>query len=208
MGSWGEQFSTGDQGDERVTFFKNNRSTCPVCQGKDIKLDSHVAGCRHNGDGYGTEVFTCQSCQWTTSFQYDEQGDSYYYEMDYLYRKEAPKREPSPIRYRKPTDKDIAEWEKMWHYHSPNLLRDTLRTSQFEEAAIEDFIDRKVKEEARAKQTQKPAELSPALITKYRRIAKLLPEADVRYNMEEEGLTKKSIKAFFDMLKKEEREKK
>ena len=36
-----------------------------------------------NGDGYGTEVFTCSSpekCGWSTSFQYDDASDTYYYE--------------------------------------------------------------------------------------------------------------------------------
>lgn len=166
-------------------------------------MECHVAGCRHNGDGYGTEVFTCQTCQWCTSFQYDEQGDSYYYEMDYLYRKPAPPRDPSPIRYRNPTAKDIEDWEKMWPYHSATRLRDTLTTSRFEAQAIDDFIDRKQKEEAKAKQTQKPLALSSTLIEKYRRIAKLLPEDDVKHNMEQEGLSRESIQTFFEMLRKE-----
>jgi hypothetical protein len=33
-----------------------------------------------NGDAYGTTVFRCSACQWTTSFQYDDASDVYYYE--------------------------------------------------------------------------------------------------------------------------------
>jgi predicted RNA-binding Zn-ribbon protein involved in translation (DUF1610 family) len=91
MSSWGEQFSVGDQGDNRATFHSSGMSKCPSCGSTEIKEEKHVAGCRHNGDGYGTEVYTCQKCSWTTSFQYDEAGDSYYYEMNYgKYRQEPP----------------------------------------------------------------------------------------------------------------------
>ena len=74
MGSWGEQFSTGDQGDTRKTFWKSGCRSCPSCHGTKVNSETHCAGCRHNGDGYGTEVYTCADCQWTTSFQYDEAG--------------------------------------------------------------------------------------------------------------------------------------
>eukprot|EP01039_Chlorochromonas_danica_P007696 gene7696-8503_t len=82
MSSWGEQFRVGDQSEERrKKFFEKGRACCPLCSSSSISSTVHVAGCRHNGDGYGTEVFLCQHCSWTTSFYYDEAGESYYYEM-------------------------------------------------------------------------------------------------------------------------------
>lgn len=86
MGSWGSQFTTGDQtSGNRETFWKNNYNKCPSCNKSNIKEDKEVAGCRHNGDGYGTCVFTCQDCNWVTSFQYDEadNGSPYFYETRY-----------------------------------------------------------------------------------------------------------------------------
>ncbi|RYH13015.1 hypothetical protein EON65_36690 [archaeon] len=78
----GDQFSTGDQGDDRIMFFKSGRNTCPRCKVRSITMENHCAGCRHDGNAYGTEVFTCTKCNWATSFQYDEGGDGpYYYEM-------------------------------------------------------------------------------------------------------------------------------
>ena len=74
MSSWGEQFSSGDQGPDKYTFWKAGMKTCPKCQGKDIKNKCCGAGCRHNGDAYGTETFECESCHWNTSFQFDEAG--------------------------------------------------------------------------------------------------------------------------------------
>jgi hypothetical protein len=52
-------------------------------------LSSEPAGCRSNGDGYGTDVFTCVTCQWSTSFQYDEASDTYYYETRFWKREET-----------------------------------------------------------------------------------------------------------------------
>lgn len=68
----GCQFSSGDQGPNRQIFAASSYRVCPQCKGKDIKNDKHCAGGRRNGDAYGTEVFTCQTCQWETSFMYDE----------------------------------------------------------------------------------------------------------------------------------------
>mmetsp|Transcript_9687 Transcript_9687/g.22596 ORF Transcript_9687/g.22596 Transcript_9687/m.22596 type:complete len:165 (+) Transcript_9687:1893-2387(+) len=80
MVSIGQQFSTGDQGDSRKAFWESGFKTCPKCQKKEIQSTEHGAGCRMNGDGYGTEVFKCKACSWETSFQYDEAGETYYYE--------------------------------------------------------------------------------------------------------------------------------
>jgi hypothetical protein len=75
MSSWGEQFSTGDQGVDRITFWEKDFKICPKCNwtGK-FTNTTHCAGCRMNGDGYGTEVFKCEGCGWQTSFLYDESG--------------------------------------------------------------------------------------------------------------------------------------
>lgn len=80
MSSWGTQFREGDQGWNRVLFWDSSYSVCPNCQGKDLSHIDYTAGCRHNGDGYGTTVYTCKGCSWSTSFQYDESDSPYYYE--------------------------------------------------------------------------------------------------------------------------------
>ena len=74
MGSWGEQFTAGDQGERKKLFWQSGFKKCPQCTGADLKTQTHCAGCRHNGDGYGTETFECNTCSWNTSFQYDEAG--------------------------------------------------------------------------------------------------------------------------------------
>jgi len=81
MSTWGEQFTSGDQGDLKKVFWDDcGMSRCPKCQGN-TGMKQHSAGCRNNGDGYGTEVYTCEGgCGWTTSFAYDEGGECYYYE--------------------------------------------------------------------------------------------------------------------------------
>ena len=80
---FGEQFSRGDQGENKQLFWKSGFKTCPKCKKNDIKSDNHPAGCRHNGDGYGTEVYKCEHCDWHTSFQWDEAAETYYYETKY-----------------------------------------------------------------------------------------------------------------------------
>lgn len=83
MVSCGEQFSTGDQTySSRSAFYFSGFAKCVGCSGKgQIQQVKHSAGSRFNGDGYGTVVFTCTNCGWNTSFQYDEGGDCYYYEV-------------------------------------------------------------------------------------------------------------------------------
>jgi len=80
MTTVGEQFRSGDQGDARERLWRSGFSTCPSCSAKEIKSEDHVAGVRHNGDGYGTTTFKCGKCKWNTSFQYDEAAETYYYE--------------------------------------------------------------------------------------------------------------------------------
>ena len=90
MAVCGYQFSSGDQGNKRETFWRNGFSSCPSCGQKDISKETCCAGCRMNGDGYGTEVFTCNNCKWTTSFQYDDASDFYYYETRF-WNRDPPK---------------------------------------------------------------------------------------------------------------------
>lgn len=63
---------------------------CPQCKEQDIKSETNCAGCRHNGDGYGTEEFKCGKCGWMTSFQYDDAAQTYYYETANWKRTTAP----------------------------------------------------------------------------------------------------------------------
>ena len=81
----GEQFSIGDQDlASRQAFYANGKRSCIKCQ-KDVTQTEHTAGCRMDGDAYGTTVFECSDadCGWSTSFQWDESADSYYYECQY-----------------------------------------------------------------------------------------------------------------------------
>ena len=75
MSNWSEQFSSGDQGPNKRSFFMSGYSACPQCKSSNVKSETHCAGVRHNGDGYGTEVFKCEECSWETSYQYDEAGE-------------------------------------------------------------------------------------------------------------------------------------
>ena len=87
MAVCGNQFSAGDQGPSKEAFW---RTGCSQCQNiscsrtsvdqKTIVSEDFPAGCRMNGDGYGTTVYTCHVCGWKTSFQYDDASEPYYYE--------------------------------------------------------------------------------------------------------------------------------
>ena len=78
-----EQFEPGDQGPLKKVFFKSSFQACPQCLEKQIEKKNHTQGCRMNGDGYGSTLFICVSCQWRTSFLYDDASDVYYYETQY-----------------------------------------------------------------------------------------------------------------------------
>lgn len=87
MASCGSQFSTGDQGNAKEAFWRSGMKQCQniSCSRDDPKENTirsvdHPAGCRMNGDGYGTTVFSCYQCGWKTSFQYDDASEPYYYE--------------------------------------------------------------------------------------------------------------------------------
>ena len=93
MVSIGSQFSTGDQGDGKYQFWLGGFRKCPKCGNDEkgnIKSTNHSAGCRMNGDAYGTEVYECLHCKWQTSFQYDEASDSYFYETKFWSRDPPP----------------------------------------------------------------------------------------------------------------------
>ncbi len=47
-------------------------STCARCNGSPLVTESIVAGCRHNGDGYGSEVYYCSTCGFLCWCSYDE----------------------------------------------------------------------------------------------------------------------------------------
>ena len=82
MSVHGREFAKGDQSTQsRRKFWKSGYKSCPNCNKDLIKAAAFSAGCRHNGDGYGTTVFSCEKdgCNWQTSFLYDEGGDGPYY---------------------------------------------------------------------------------------------------------------------------------
>lgn len=93
MSAWGSQFSSGDQTVENRKFFcKSHFQICPKCYQNNpnlkkskIESDRIPAGCRMNGDAYGTTVFKCLDCKWETSFQWDDANDCYYYETSSWY---------------------------------------------------------------------------------------------------------------------------
>ncbi len=84
MAVWGEQFKKGDQDKStRCTFWISHFKQCPKCLKSEIEEERVPAGCRMNGDAYGTTVFTCKGCQWVTSFQWDDSSDCFYYETQH-----------------------------------------------------------------------------------------------------------------------------
>eukprot|EP00307_Rebecca_sp_RCC1486_P014511 CAMPEP_0119418506 /NCGR_PEP_ID=MMETSP1335-20130426/18409_1 /TAXON_ID=259385 /ORGANISM="Chrysoculter rhomboideus, Strain RCC1486" /LENGTH=136 /DNA_ID=CAMNT_0007443757 /DNA_START=21 /DNA_END=431 /DNA_ORIENTATION=+ len=94
MASWGEQERHGDQSESaRKALWRSGFKTCPKCSEQRISRKEIGAGCRQNGDGYGTEVFTCGACGFVTSFYYDEASVPSLYETSGWDRQ--PKKEPS-----------------------------------------------------------------------------------------------------------------
>ena len=80
------QFSCGDQSTEsRNKFGESDFKICPKCNSSEITKKEDIAGGRMNGDNYGTDVFICKSCNWITSFQWDQGSEPpQYYEIQYL----------------------------------------------------------------------------------------------------------------------------
>lgn len=85
MAAWGVQFSAGDHGPNRRKFWDAHFKVCPIetCKCTQFNITRDVAGCRMNGDAYGTNTFECSKCGWKTTFQWDEAGDDYYYDNNY-----------------------------------------------------------------------------------------------------------------------------
>lgn len=196
MGSWGEQFSCGDQGSDREKFYENGRRECPRCGGQDITMECHVAGCRHNGDGYGTEVFTCKSCQWSTSFQYDEAGDTYYYEFA---RRRDPPPVPAPRSYRVLTKEDEETFEKSKRLMTDHQLRSMMVIKGYDPVVINDFLT-KPTPPARGQSPPVNRKWTKALVDKYKRVVKVLPKEHALINLKEEGFNDRAIQAFLKAI--------
>lgn len=68
------QCTVGNEINKKRTFWEGGMRTCPECKMSNLSCSKHCDGVRHNGDGYGTEVYKCKDCNWETSFQYDDAG--------------------------------------------------------------------------------------------------------------------------------------
>lgn len=200
MGSWGEQFSTGDQGDQRRVFYEASCRTCPSCQSKEISMVRDVAGCRHNGDGYGTEVFTCKNCNWCTSFQYDESGDSYFYEMSYA-KYITPNK---PKVYQTLTAEDRKGYEKMRRHAPEEAVRSMMLVKGYDPAVISQFLLSLAATPPPVEVPIPPRSWDEALRAKYKRILKLIPEDKAVYNMKQEGLSDQDIEQFLKTVKEQQ----
>lgn len=81
-----KQFSCGDQlNDSRALFAQNDFKKCIKCN-NNMEQKEYIAAYRFraSGDAYGTDVFTCNKCNWITSFMWDEASEIYYYETTYF----------------------------------------------------------------------------------------------------------------------------
>lgn len=111
-------------------------------------MTTHSAGCRHNGDGYGTEVYRCKQCEWTTSFQYDDASDCYYYEM----RCQQPAVEvevpPKPVYL---TDAMIKKYKRIVCLVPEDGVRLNMKQEGLTPAAIDKFFQLITNEEAQKK---------------------------------------------------------
>lgn len=141
MAVCGSQFKTGDQGNNQYIFWKNKYRTCPVCEKQNMKSEDHVAGCRMNGDAYGTTVYTCKDCGWNTSFEYDDAAELYYYGTAFFVKMEEREQE----RARMPKDRTIdGEYEdkfkKMLKRFDTEMVRRAMIDEYFEEAQVDAFI--------------------------------------------------------------------
>lgn len=139
MASWGTQFSTGDQSkDSREVFWAGGFKTCQSCGKQTITSKTEVAGCRHNGDGYGTEVFTCTTCGWETSFQYDEQGDCYFYETRFWGGRAPPP--PRPRTPLKLTAEKRKIYEQLRKLAPSEAVEQVMRRDGYSDGVIQEFM--------------------------------------------------------------------
>eukprot|EP00521_Asterionellopsis_glacialis_P005934 CAMPEP_0195267854 /NCGR_PEP_ID=MMETSP0706-20130129/12827_1 /TAXON_ID=33640 /ORGANISM="Asterionellopsis glacialis, Strain CCMP134" /LENGTH=168 /DNA_ID=CAMNT_0040322663 /DNA_START=113 /DNA_END=619 /DNA_ORIENTATION=- len=88
---------------------------------KTIESKDFPAGCRMNGDGYGTTVFTCTKCNWQTSFQYDDAAEVYYYETQHY--KDVPDPPTVPHLW---SGVNLKDWYNQ--YHIPQEVQSKLQT--------------------------------------------------------------------------------
>ncbi len=66
---------------EKRAFYEAGMDSCPRCKNAGIFSSFYGRNGRVNGDGYGTERFTCSQCAFTVDFQYDEASDyGHYYQ--------------------------------------------------------------------------------------------------------------------------------
>ena len=141
MASWGYQFSSGDQTlTNRKEFWRSGFSKCPVCQKSNIKRVTEVAGCRHNGDGYGTEVFTCCECSWTTSFQYDEASEDCYYYETRGWRRGSPAPVAIPPK-REMNDEEKTKFRRVFGLVGREAAIHAIHQSGFEDADVKLFFE-------------------------------------------------------------------
>lgn len=134
MSSWGSQFSEGDHGWNRTLFWDSSYSVCPACKGTDLSHVDYTAGCRHNGDGYGTTVYTCKGCGWVTSFHYDESSSPYYYETR-TFSITPPVHVPTPDRVIGTYIKEH-KWNPMRLTHTDDQLRAIMLADGYTDAII------------------------------------------------------------------------
>lgn len=64
---------------EKRAFYEAGMDTCPRCKNAGIFSSFYGRNGRANGDGYGTERFSCSKCDLIVDFGYDEAGDEPYY---------------------------------------------------------------------------------------------------------------------------------
>ncbi len=146
MGSWGEQYSCGDQSKiQRYLFWDKDYRVCPICKSININEKKDCAGCRHNGDGYGTALYDCKDCGWSTSFLYDESDCPYYYET------RKWKMSDLDVVYVPPPDKVIGayirerKYEPLYHEKSREELRTIMLADGYSDKIIDEFIASHVK---------------------------------------------------------------
>mmetsp|Transcript_24052 Transcript_24052/g.33611 ORF Transcript_24052/g.33611 Transcript_24052/m.33611 type:complete len:225 (-) Transcript_24052:172-846(-) len=140
MAAWGSQFSSGEQSQNvKESFWRSGFSVCQntSCSSrntnsgdnnwknknnkKTIGSKDFPAGCRMNGDGYGTTVFTCAKCNWQTSFQYDDAAEVYYYETQHY--KDVPDPPAVPHLW---SSVNLKDWCSQ--HHIPQEVQSKLQT--------------------------------------------------------------------------------
>ncbi len=52
--------------------YRDGQTHCPRCDGTSCSSASITAGCRHNGDGYGSDIVFCSTCGLLDWASYDD----------------------------------------------------------------------------------------------------------------------------------------